>query len=98
MAMIGEVRRLHFRQQKSVREIARITSLSRNAVRKWLRTPVTGEPKYQRGSRPGKLTAFHEILLQALKADDVLSIISNGAVKQRFDSRNSVSLQAARGD
>ena len=98
MAMKGKVRRLHFRQQKSVREIARITSLSRNAVRKWLRTPVTGEPKYQRGSRPGKLPAFHEILLQALKADAVLSIISNGAVKQRFDSRNSVSLQAARGD
>jgi len=69
MAMIGKVRRLHYRQQKSVREIARITSLSRNTVRKWLKAPVAGEPKYRRGTRPGKLTAFHEALQQALKAD-----------------------------
>jgi len=69
MAMIGKVRRLHYRQQKSVREIARITSLSRNTVRKWLKAPVVGEPKYRRDPRPGKLTAFHEALQQALKVD-----------------------------
>jgi transposase len=43
--------------------------LSRNTVRKWLKAPVTGEPKYRRAMRPGKLTAFHEALQQALKAD-----------------------------
>jgi transposase len=69
MAMIGKIRRLHYRQQKSVREIARITSLSRNTVRKWLNMPVAGEPKYRRDTRPGKLTAFHEALQQALNAD-----------------------------
>jgi transposase len=69
MAMIGKVRRLHYRQRKSVREIARITSLSRNTVRKWLKAPLAGEPKYRRGPRPGKLTAFHEALQQALKVD-----------------------------
>ena len=69
MAMIGKVRRLHYRQKKSVREIARITSLSRNTVRKWLREPVTREPKYRRSERPGKLTPFHTMLEQALKAD-----------------------------
>ena len=47
MAMIGKVRRLHYRQKKSVRQIARMTSLSRNTVRKWLRAaPVAAEPKY----------------------------------------------------
>jgi transposase len=56
MEMIGKVRRLHHRQSKSVREIARITSLSRNTVRECLREPVAGEPKYRRGLRPGKLT------------------------------------------
>ena len=40
MAMIGKVRRMHHRQQKSVREIARMTSLSRNTVRKWLKAPA----------------------------------------------------------
>ena len=69
MAMLGKVRRLYYRQQKSVREIARITSLSRNTIRKWLKAPVTGEPKYRRTPRPSKLTAFHEALQQALKAD-----------------------------
>ena len=69
MAMIGKVRRLHYRQQKSVREIARLTSLSRNTVRKWLKAPVVVEPKYRRGVRPGKLTPFHEVLAQALKVD-----------------------------
>ncbi len=42
MAMIGKVRRMHFRQNKSVREIARITSLSRNTIRKWLKAALDG--------------------------------------------------------
>jgi transposase len=69
MAMIGKVRRMHFRQGKSVREIVRLTSLSRNTVRKWLKAPLEGEPRYRRGERPGKLSAFHEALQLALKAD-----------------------------
>ena len=36
MAMVGKIRRLHYRQRKSVREIARMTSLSRNTVRRYL--------------------------------------------------------------
>jgi transposase len=69
MVMIGKVRRMRHRQKKSVREIARITSLARNTVRKWLRAPMQVEPKYRRGSQPRKLSAFHERLRQALKAD-----------------------------
>jgi transposase len=69
MAMIGKIRRMHFRQGKSVREIVRLTSLSRNTVRKWLKTPLEGEPRYRRRARPGKLSAFHEALVLALKAD-----------------------------
>ena len=52
MAMIGKVRRMHCRQKKSVREIARMTSLSRNTVRKWLRAERVEEPKYRRGAEP----------------------------------------------
>ncbi len=69
MTMIGKVRRMFFRQKKSVREILRLTSLSRNTVRKWLKTPVLEEPRYRRNEVPGKLTAFHETLKLALKAD-----------------------------
>ena len=71
MTMIGKVRRMFHRQNKSVREISRITSLSRNTIRKWLDAPLPdGEPKPQpRPPQPTKLTAFHEALQQALKAD-----------------------------
>ncbi|MES3015334.1 MAG: helix-turn-helix domain-containing protein [Pseudomonadota bacterium] len=42
MAMIGKVRRMFFREKKSVREIVRLTSLSRNTVRKWLKALALG--------------------------------------------------------
>ena len=69
MAMIGKVRRMYFREKKSVREIVRLTSLSRNTVRKWLKAVVLEEPKYRRSEAPGKLTAHHETLKRGLKAD-----------------------------
>ena len=69
MGMIGKVRRMYFREKKSVREIVRLTSLSRNTVRKWLKAAVLEEPKYRRSEAPGKLTAHHETLKLALKAD-----------------------------
>ncbi len=69
MDMIGKVRRLHSRKNKSEREISRITGLSRNTVAKWLHGEVDGPPKYRRGAQRNKLTAFHEALQQALKAD-----------------------------
>ena len=69
MAMIGKVRRMHRRQNKTVREIARLTSLSRNTIRKYLRSELQGEPKYRRGPMPTKLAPFHAVLKQALAAD-----------------------------
>ena len=69
MAMIGKVKRMYFREKKSVREIVRLTSLSRNTVRKWLKTAVLEAPSYRRGEMPGKLTPFHDTLKQALKVD-----------------------------
>jgi transposase len=69
MAMIGKVKRMFFREKKSVREIVRLTSLSRNTVRKWLKAAVAEDPRYRRCEAPGKLTPFHESLKQALKVD-----------------------------
>ena len=69
MDMIGRIRRLHGRQNKSEREIARITGLSRNTVAKWLHGEVDGPPKYRRSGQHNKLTVFHAALEQALKAD-----------------------------
>ena len=67
MAMIGKVKRMHFREKKSVREIVRLTSLSRNTVRKWLKAPVLEEPRYRRREAPGKLTANDHVVLAHLE-------------------------------
>ncbi|AMM15324.1 integrase (plasmid) [Burkholderia sp. PAMC 28687] len=69
MTMIGKVRRMFHRQDKSVREIARLTSLSRNTIRKYLKDEVPQEPKYERGVGATKLTPFHDGLIEALVVD-----------------------------
>ena len=69
MDMIGRIRRLHSRKNKSEREVACITGLLRKTVSKWLHSQVDGPPKCRRGEQPGKLTAFHDAFMQALKAD-----------------------------
>jgi len=69
MAMFGKIRRMYFRDGLSLSEIARRTSLSRNTIKKWLRTPEGTEPKYRRSRRPGKLTPYEAILTRALETD-----------------------------
>ena len=69
MDMVGKIRRLHGRGNKSEREIARETGLSRNTVAKWLKEPSGEPPKYRRGSVPGKLAPFVEAIKQALEVD-----------------------------
>jgi len=44
MEMIGKVRRMHHRDKKSVREISRVTGLSRNTVAKWLQGALASAP------------------------------------------------------
>ena len=69
MAMIGKVLRMHHREKKSVREIVRATSLSRNTVRKYLRAPVEQPPRYRRKAAMRKLSPFVETVKMALLAD-----------------------------
>lgn len=69
MSMIGKIRRMHFRQHKTLREISRTTSLSRNTVRKYLRMAQVQEPKYERTAKATKLRPFQEAIVTALKAD-----------------------------
>jgi transposase len=69
MAMLGKIRAMHLRDGKSISEIARLTSLSRNTIKKWLKASSGAAPRYRRREVPGKLAAYVEQLLQALKAD-----------------------------
>ena len=69
MDMVGKIRRLHSRGDKSVREIAQTTGLSRNTVAKWLKEPSGEPPKYRRAAVPGKLAPFVEAIKKALEVD-----------------------------
>jgi len=69
MTNLGKVLRMHHRDNKSVREIARATSLSRNTVRKYLRSGASQPPAYKRPSISTKLTPYVESVKQALLAD-----------------------------
>ena len=69
MVIYAKIRRLHFRDNLSISEIARKTSLSRNTVKKWLREPDGNKTKYIRKRTDGILKPFEQWLLQALKSD-----------------------------
>lgn len=51
-----------YRQGKSIREICRLTGLSRNTVRKYLREPVRRPVYRSRPGRLGKLEPYKEYL------------------------------------
>lgn len=57
MALLSVIRRWHFREQVSIREIARRTHLSRNTIRKYLASDEV-EPKYPPRKAASKLSAF----------------------------------------
>ena len=70
MEMLGKIKRMYTRDKKSLREIAEKTGLSRNTIRKWVREAnEAAAPTYRRKEMPNKLTAFHQALELALKAD-----------------------------
>ena len=63
MEMIGKIRRMYLRDKLSLHEITKRTGLSRNTVRRWLRSPKEAvPPTYRRREGQCKLTAFHELL------------------------------------
>ena len=69
MAMYAKVRRMRLRDGLSISEIARRTSLSRNTIKTWLRTPVRSEMKYRRAPAPKKIGLYEAVLREALAAD-----------------------------
>ena len=70
MEMLGKIRRMYLRDKLSLHEITKRTGLSRNTIRRWLRSAdEDAPPTYRRIDGVGKLSAFHEELEQALRAD-----------------------------
>ncbi len=80
MALLSVIRRWAFRDGMPIREISRRTGLSRNTIRKYLRSDAT-EPSYRAAERPSKLDPFAEKLSGWLKTE------ANKSRKQRRTAR-----------
>ena len=68
MDLLSVIRRWHFRQQVPIREIERRTGLSRNTIRKYLRSDAV-EAKFQVPERPSRLDPFVDKLLAWLRQE-----------------------------
>ncbi len=84
MALLSVIRRWHFRDHLSIRAISARTGLSRNTVRKYLRSNEV-EPKFKVPERPSKLDAY---------ADKLSSWLRVEAKKSRKDKRTAKQLHA----
>jgi len=83
MALLSVIRRWTFRDQVSIRAIARRTGLSRNTIRKYLRSGAV-EPKFKVPERPSKLDAFADKLAQWLKVEAGKSRKQKRTVKRLY--------------
>ncbi len=68
MAFLSIIRRWHKRDHVPIREISRRTGVSRNTIRKYLRSDVT-EPKFRVPDRPRKLDSYAEKLSAWLRRE-----------------------------
>ncbi|HFX2940244.1 TPA: helix-turn-helix domain-containing protein, partial [Pseudomonas aeruginosa] len=68
MVMLAKIRRMHFRDGLPLREIAKRTGLSRNTIRRWLRSGQS-EPVYPRRASPSRLDPYRSQLETWLRAD-----------------------------
>ncbi len=68
MAFLSIIRRWHKRDQVPIREISRRLGVSRNTIRKYLRSDQI-EPKFQVPDRPSKLDAYADKLAGWLRRE-----------------------------
>lgn len=70
VGLLAKLRRMHYREHLSVREITRRTGLARNTVRRWLKQQADViEPVYPKRENTTKLDAFAETLSGWLHAN-----------------------------
>ena len=81
MELLSVIRRWRYRDHFSIREISRRTGLSRNTVRKYLRSDSV-EPKFNAPDRPSKLDPYADKLSQMLRQEAGKSRKQKRTVKQ----------------
>ncbi len=86
MALLSVIRRWAFRDGMSIREITRRTGLSRNTIRKYLRSDAV-EPKFEIVVRPSRLDPYAERLSGWLKTEMTRSPAAHGQADPRRPGR-----------
>jgi transposase len=81
MELLSVIRRWHYRDHFSIREISRRTGLSRNTVRKYLRSDSV-EPKFAVPDRPSHLDPFADKLSHMLRQETGRSRKQKRTIKQ----------------
>jgi len=81
MDLLSVIRRWSFRDRMPIREISRRTGLSRNTIRKYLRSEAV-EPQFQAPLRPSKLDPFAQKLSGWLRTEAKKSRKQKRRVKQ----------------
>ena len=81
MELLSVIRRWHYRDHYSIREISRRTGLSRNTVRKYLRSD-SEEPKFSIPDRPSKLDPHADKLSHMLRQEAGKSRKQKRTIKQ----------------
>ena len=81
MELLSVIRRWRYRDHFSIREISRRTGLSRNTVRKYLRSDSV-EPKFCVPDRPSKLDAYADKLSHMLRQETGKSRKQKRTIKQ----------------
>jgi transposase len=69
VGMLAKIRRMHFRDKLSLREIAKRSGLSRNTLRRWLRAEDVVEPVYPARTTRSILDPYREQLQAWLRTD-----------------------------
>ncbi|EJL31302.1 hypothetical protein PMI02_01746 [Novosphingobium sp. AP12] len=83
MDLLSVIRRWHFRQEISIREFKRRTGLSRNTIRKYLRSDAL-KPSFKVPVRPSKLAPFAEKLTAWLRVESKKSHKQKRIFKQLY--------------
>ncbi|MFE0017360.1 ATP-binding protein [Mesorhizobium sp. NPDC059054] len=83
MALLSVIRRWHFQDDLSIREICRRTGLSRNTIRKYLRGGDV-QPRLKAPERPSKLDPFADHLSVWLKTESKKSRKQKRTMKQLY--------------
>ena len=81
---IGKVRRLYFREKRSIKEIARALHLARNTVRSIVRDEAETERRYERRSQPRPQLGAHLAALDAMLAANATRSVRERLSYQRI--------------